>query len=140
LSIIYKIKNCWIFGFTFCDYIKKHKKFALHFGGKLGKLEKDTVPWRWFLFLRLFTKYIKMKNVITSVYSRHCLGKHDNTSVMTKNSVWPFIISDHWGSLIVGLCHLLWCLSFKIQLVDGNMIKGNKAWNMAVIWSGLHFN
>lgn len=46
---------------AFIDQIKGQKRFTIHFGEKVGKLEKKCTPLKMVLFCRLFTKYMKMK-------------------------------------------------------------------------------
>lgn len=61
------------------------------------------------LFLRSFTKYMKMKSEIISVYNRHYLGENGvHLSVEYKFSL-AIIVSDRWSSLTAGLNHLFWC-------------------------------
>lgn len=76
-----EIKNCWMFHYCFT-----RQKFRV----KIGTLKKCS-PLKMVLFLRLFTKYMKMRKII-SVYNRCYLGKL--ISVMSKFSL-TVIISDH---------------------------------------------
>lgn len=79
----------------FHNYFKK-PKFCLNFWGKVGKLgKKKRNLLKMVLFLRPFTKYMKMKSGIISVYHGHYLGKDGaHLSNEYKGSL-DIIISDH---------------------------------------------
>lgn len=81
---------------AFIDQIKGQKRFTIHFGEKIGKLEKKMYPLKDGFVLQVIYKVHENEKGIALIYNRYNVGKLGDILVMSVNLAWSlsFLITE----------------------------------------------